>query len=485
MSEEATKPARRQVHVGVLIAIAVIAAGASAAITALIANISERKGEARTTYSQVVALDEKTWDPAVWGQNFPVQYDAYLGTAEFTPTAHNEALVTRTPTAEDDRTATTASKLEQDPRLVTMWSGYAFALDYRHLRGHEWMLKDQQTTLRVLMKDQPGACLNCHASTPPVMDELGNGDQLAGFAAMNKMPYSEASALAEHPIACVDCHDPETMNLRISRPAFAEGIKNLKASEGIADYEVNKDATDQEMRSYVCAQCHVEYDFAGEDKTLTFPWNNGTDIDDVWDYYQEIGFTDFEHKVTEAGIVKAQHPEFEAWSAGVHAANGVSCADCHMNYERVGAQKVSNHDVTTPMTDVKATCGVCHTASEQVIRDRVTTIQNRFVASRDRALDSLTQLIAAIEQAKSDGTPSDQLELAKKYQNKASFYIDYAYSENSFGFHAPDYFARIITTSLDMSRLGQLALLGVPEEQLEPSDVAKANAEHVAETGLK
>jgi nitrite reductase (cytochrome c-552) len=414
-----------------------------------------------------------------------VQYGAYLDTRTFTPTAHNQALVQQDATAEDDRTETTASKVEQDPRLKTMWSGYAFAIDYRHLRGHEWMLKDQQTSDRVLQREQPGACLNCHASTVEVMDKMGNGDQEAGFAAMNKAPYAEATGLAAGPIACIDCHDPNTMELRISRPAFTEGVKQLKASQGIADYDVNRDATDLEMRSYVCAQCHVEYYFAGDEKTLTFPWKYGTDIDDVWKYYKEIGFTDFTHKVTEATVTKAQHPEFEAWSAGVHAANGVSCADCHMNYERVGAQKVSNHDVTTPMTNVNATCGTCHTASEQVIRDRVTTIQNRFVESRDRALDSLTQLIDGIEQAMADGTAQDQIDAAREYQDLASFYIDYAYSENSFGFHAPDYFQRIINQSLDASRKGQLALLGVDAEALAPSEVTLTNQEHVGETGLK
>jgi nitrite reductase (cytochrome c-552) len=302
---------------------------------------------------------------------------------------------------------------------------------------------------------------------------------------MNKTPYKEVTTLASHPITCIDCHDPATMELRITRPALINGLKALKASEGIANYDVNRDASNEEMRTYVCAQCHVEYYFAGDEKTLTFPWAKGTDIDDVWEYYTELGFTDFTHKTTEAGVVKAQHPEFEAWSAGVHAANGVSCADCHMNYERVGAQKISNHDVASPMADVNATCGTCHTASEQVIKDRVTTIQNRFIESRDRALDSLTQLITAIEKAKANGTPADRIAAAQAHQNKASFYIDYAYSENSFGFHAPDYFQRIITESLDASRKGQLALLGVAEADMAPSEISEANTQAIVETGLK
>ena len=468
----------------VLPAILVGTALVTCALTVLIVTIADRKAESKVSYSEVVALSETTIDPAVWGQNFPLQYDAYLKTANFTPTEHSTELVKREPTAEDPRTETTASKLEQDPRLVTMWTGYAFAKDYRHLRGHAYMLEDQTYTLRVLTVDQPGACLNCHASTVDVMDKLGNGDSKAGFDAMNKMPYPDAAKLASHPITCIDCHDPSTMNLRISRPAFIKGVADLKASQGIKDFDVNRDATTEEMRSYVCAQCHVEYYFAGEEKTLTFPWKYGTDINDVWKYYEEVEHTDFKHKVTEAGIVKAQHPEFEAWQAGVHAENGVSCADCHMNYVREGATKVSNHDVTTSMEDVNGTCGACHTASEDVITTRVRTIQNRFIDSRDRALDSLTQLIADIEKAMADGAPQDRIDAARTYQNFASFYVDYAYSENSFGFHAPDYFQRILSQSLDASRKGQLVLLGVDPATLAPSDVAEANTQASVDAGL-
>lgn len=466
----------------------VVVAGTALAafgVAALVADIGENKGEARVRYAAVVEVDETTVDPAVWGRNFPVQYQAYLGTGEFKATEHKPHLVDREPTADDPRTETAASKIEEDPRLVTMWTGYAFARDYRHARGHAYMLEDQTYTLRTSVVDQPGACLNCHASTPTIMAELGDGDTRAGFDVMNAMAFTDAVALAEHPVTCLDCHDPDTMALRITRPALIDGLAALKASQGVADYDVNRDATHNEMRSYVCAQCHVEYYFAGDAKTLTFPWANGTDIDDVWDYYQEVGHIDFQHGITEASIVKAQHPEFEVWSAGVHAANGVSCADCHMTYRRDGATKVTDHDIASPMLDVNASCGTCHGASsEDVLRDRVTTIQNRFIGSRDRALDALTALIADLEVALGDGTPAAWVERAQELQNRASFYVDMAYSENSYGFHAPDYMQRILSQSLDAARQGQLALRGVEADALAPSTVASDNARHAAATGL-
>jgi nitrite reductase (cytochrome c-552) len=453
-------------------------------LVALLVNISERKAEGGHTFSQVVELDATTVDPAVWGRNFPAQYQAYLGTAEFKATGHKPHLVPREPTAHDPRTETAISKIEEDPRLVTMWTGYAFAKDYRHARGHAYMLEDQTYTLRTHVVDQPGACLNCHASTPTVMAALGDGDAEAGFDVMNAMPFHDAVARAEHPITCIDCHDPDTMALTITRPAFARGIADLKASQGIEDYDVDRDATHNEMRSFVCAQCHVEYYFAGDAKTLTFPWANGTDIDDVWDYYEEVGHVDFEHGITGAPILKAQHPEFEVWAAGVHAANGVSCADCHMSYKRDGARKVSDHDIASPMLDVNGTCGTCHGTGDDVLRDRVSTIQNRFISSRDRALDALTQLIDDLEAALEDGTPQDRIALAQEFQNRASFYVDYAYSENSYGFHAPDYLQRVLSQSLDAARKGQLALRGVSAEALGASSVAAENAARAAEEGL-
>ena len=142
--------------------------------------------------------------------------------------------------------------------MKTIWAGYAFAVDFREERGHAHMLDDQMFTDRQNVAKQPGACLHCHASVYAPYKKAGQGDLMAGFAAVNKLPYKEARALVEHPIACIDCHDPQSMQLRVTRPGFMEGIKALKSSQGVADYDVNRDASHQEMRSYVCGQCHVE-----------------------------------------------------------------------------------------------------------------------------------------------------------------------------------------------------------------------------------
>ena len=432
---------------------------------ALLFNIFERKQESRDTSFRVVELDDNTVDPAVWGKNFPIQYDLYKRTVDQERTRYggSEALP-RTPSSADPRSVVSQSKLAEDPRLVTMWSGYAFATDFREERGHAYALVDQRNTKRVTEFKQPGACLNCHASTYVLMKQLGQGDLRAGFDQINKMTYQQASAKLEHPVSCIDCHDPKTMALRITRPAFMEGIKEYKASQGIKGYDVNRDATVQEKRSYVCGQCHVEYYFKGPEKTLTFPWSKGLTVDDALAYYDEVKFKDWTHKLTGANVLKAQHPEFETFSQGVHAKAGVACADCHMPYMRQGAVKVSDHQVRSPLLTINRSCQGCHAAPEKELQSRVDQIQARFVQSRDTTFNALVQQIKDIETAQKNGTPKAQLDAARNYQRKAQFFLDYVEAENSTGFHAPGYSLRVLNDATDAARLGQLALAGrLPE----------------------
>ncbi len=436
-------------------------------IAALLVNIVQRQAEDRSTFVKVAELDEQTYDPSVWGQNFPPEYEGWKATTQMEP----KDIAKREPTAQDPRTTTAHSKIEADPRLVTMWQGYAFSIDYREPRGHAYMLIDQRYTKRVLERPQPGACLNCHASLPEITTKLGNGDQAAGWAAMNKMPYNEATKLATHPVSCIDCHDPETMALRITRPAFIDGIKVLKASQGVQNYDVNTQATVQEMRSFTCAQCHVEYYFKGEGKTLTFPWDRGLTVDNALEYYDEVGWTDFTHKLTGAQALKAQHPDYETYSQGVHAKAGVTCVDCHMSYKREGAMKITDHQVRSPMTNeasINQACLTCHNTTETDMRERVETIHDRYEHAKNVSFDALDALIKDIEKARASGTAADRIATAQSYQRKAQFFLDYVVSENSRGFHAPQYTLRILNDATDASRLGQLALVGV-----EPTSTTK------------
>jgi nitrite reductase (cytochrome c-552) len=442
----------------------VVAAGAAvaaAAVTALLVNIFTRQQEARDPFYRVVELTDETGDPAEWGKNFPLQYDSYRRTVDQVRTRYGGSeAVPRTPTASDPRSVVAQSRLEEDRRLKIMWAGYAFARDFREERGHAYMLEDQTFTERQNVVQQPGTCMHCHASVYLPYKRLGGGDLTKGFEAMNRMPYQEARTKVEHPVACIDCHEPSTMQLRVTRPGFMEGIRAVKASQGEPDYDVNRDATRQEMRAYVCGQCHVEYYFKGPDKRLTYPWDKGLKADDILAYYEESGFEDWTHAESGAPALKAQHPEFEMWNQGVHARSGVACADCHMPYQRVGAMKISDHHVRSPLLNVNRACQTCHRWSEAELLERAETIQNRTFQVRSVAMDALVALIGDIKSAKSTGASDMDLDASRRHQRRAQFLLDFIEAENSMGFHAPQEAMRVLALSLDETRRGQASLPG-------------------------
>ncbi len=467
---------RRLLYGGLIAAVAVVTAG----VMYLALNISERKTEATETYVRVVETDESTVDPAIWGQNFPRQYDSYLRTVDTERTRYggSEAF----------------DKLEMDPRLVTIFAGYAFGIDYKEERGHAYMLTDQEETARVTEREQPGACLHCHASVLPAyyeagveagaepaddegLLEAGRWDAVRlGFEVVNAMPYAEANALVDHPVSCLDCHDPQTMQLRVTRPAFIQGINVLAASDAPVphlpsierwrddgregDYDPNAEASRQELRSMVCAQCHVEYYFKGDKKLLTYPWHNGLRVEQIEAYYDEVGHVDWEHAISGAGVLKAQHPEFEMWSQGIHARSGVACADCHMPYTREGAVKVSDHHVTSPLLNVERACQVCHPYSGEELIARVETIQERTEEMLGVAEVALVRLIKAIDAARKAGATAAELSEARALQRRAQWRVDFVNAENSMGFHADQESARALALAIDFAGQGLAAVPG-------------------------
>jgi nitrite reductase (cytochrome c-552) len=443
-------------------------------VVALLVNIFQRRQEARVPFVRVVEVDETTTDPARWGINWPQQYDSYRRTVDYEQTRYGGS------------DAVPQQKLESHPWLRTLFSGHAFSLDYRAARGHAHMLADQDHTERVLQRPQPGACLHCHSSVLNAYRHAGGGDIMEGFRKVNAMTWNEArnmvdaqgQKLIEHPASCVDCHDPATMRLRVTRPAFMLGIAALKASQGVKDYDVNRDATRQEMRTYSCAQCHVEYYFKAPGNQVTYPWNKGLTVDAIEEYYDEIDFADWKHGTTGAPVLKAQHPEFEMWSQGTHARAGVSCADCHMPYRRVGAMKVSDHHVRSPLLDVAASCQTCHKVPEKELLARAHTIQGRTVSLLDRSAQAYVGLVESIVNARAAGATDQQLEPALRLQRRAQFRLDFVFSENSHGFHAAQESARILADSIDYSRQGTISAMtattrpqGQPESPGRPAPV--------------
>ena len=363
-------------------------------------------------------------DPAEWGKAFPKHYESYKKSVDMQRTKHGGSeAVPQTPTQADPRSVVSRSKSDEDKGLKAIWQGYAFSEDFREERGHAYMLEDQRLTKRQVVVKQPGACVNCHASMYLAYKKAGNGDIVKGFEKINAMPYAEATKLVSHPVACIDCHDGTTLALRVTRPAFIEGIRAYKASQGVKDYDVNKQASTAEMRAYVCGQCHVEYYFKGPEKRLVYPWSKGLKIEEITAYYDEIGFRDWTHKDTGAPALKAQHPEFETWSQGPHARAGVTCADCHM--PSISAS-FTDHWVRSPMLNVQAACVGCHKKHDDKVtaenlQARVYEIQDRHWALRNKAMAAVVALIDDLKEAKAAGRKDADLLTARYLQRRSQF----------------------------------------------------------------
>lgn len=506
--------------------VAVVSGIACFLIAQLAFNIQDRKQEARTPFVRLKEVSELTTDPEPWGVNWPHQYDGYLETAGDKFYGGSSALPD--------------SKLDQQPWLKRLYAGYAFSLDYREARGHAYMLYDQGVTQRVTERQQSGACLHCHASIAPTyrrigLEEMGeNADDAAlasdfnwpavmkGFETVSTKKYEEVFAeivktsdgtreknnpvfplppeggfknekLPEnhvavgeaHPVSCVDCHDPSSMAIRVTRPGFVNGMVALAQSDEPTPhlpsvekwrrgdkkkkYDPNLDGSRQEMRTFVCAQCHVEY-YCANKMTLTFPWGNGLKAEQLEQFWEETTFPDgsefydYVHKETGAKVFKVQHPEFELWSQGIHAQSGVSCADCHMPFERKGAQKLSSHNVASPMKNINNACQTCHKVPEDDLRFRVETIQDRTKQLMERSAVAMTEMLDAVIAAKEAGVDEAALKEVFKLQRKAMWRLDYISSENSQGFHAAQESARILGESIDYSRQAQTMALKLMAE---------------------
>lgn len=407
----------------------VVVAIATFAVVAVLFNITDRKDEASQYPLKVVEISETELDPAVWGANFPYQYDSFKRTQEDYGT---------TPFGG----STVYSKLERYPAMVRLWAGYAFSKDHNEERGHYYAQIDQANTQRVKLVSQPGACINCHsAEVPQLVEEMG-------WEAFNKTPFNDYEGKLHLGSSCADCHNPDTMELRLTRP----GLINALAANGVDWTQASR----QEMRSLVCSQCHVEYYFQGDNKLLTFPWTGGMTVDAISDYYNEAGFKDFTHAETGAPMIKIQHPETELASTGLHARSGVSCADCHMPYVREGSVKVSDHWLRSPLTNLEQACQTCHNIPAEELKERVTIIQNTTASLLRRSEEALIAAIDAIVAAKEAGASDEALVEVQQLHREASLRWDFISSENSTGFHSPQESARVLAESIDMARQAEL-----------------------------
>ena len=413
------------------------------------ASIAERRGEAALT--RAPKADIKAFEPRneIWGKSYPREFERYIKTAE------SDKLSQHGGSAPIDN-------LERYPDLVVLWAGYAFSHDYNQGRGHYRAVEDIRNTLRTAVPEyddhgkpvpktgfpQPGTCWTCKSpDVPRLMNEMGVKE-------FYKAKWSDLGSQVVNNIGCADCHDPKTMNLTITRPALVEAF----ARQG----KDIKKATHQEMRSLVCAQCHVEYYFKGkEEKYLTFPWDKGMSVESMEKYYDEVQHVDFVHTLSKAPILKAQHPDYEVFSTGIHAERGVSCADCHMPYRSEGGVKFTDHHITSPLQNPANSCGVCHRESEATLMKNVFDRQNKVAELLHLAQRSLAAAHIEAKAAWDAGATEAEMKSALTLIRHAQWRWDYIAAANGVGFHSPVESARILGTSIAKSAEARAAVARV------------------------
>ena len=383
----------------------------------------------------IVEIKPMEPDSSKWGINFPNQWNSLQKTA----------------TNNIDTTYGGSSKfswLDRDPRQKILFDGYPFSKEYNDDRGHMNALEDVRNTKRLNLKagdpkETHATCYSCKSSdNPGLWVDMG-------MEAYDAMMFSEMTPKINNPIGCANCHEAGTMRLIVTNPALDEALK----AQG-KDWH---DFTRQEMRSVVCANCHVEYYFAGDKKYLTFPWEKGTRIDQIIAYYEEIGFKDWDYPETGTPMLKAQHPDYETFTAGsTHYNAGVACADCHMPYVRDGASKYSMHDVHSPLLNPELACGQCHSDTEAVVR-RVNLIQQQVFTTKQSTEDAIIDAITAIKAAAANpNSDQDLLNQARNLHRKAQFMWDFVSAENSMGFHNPEYTLKMLADATNMARQAQM-----------------------------
>lgn len=437
------------------------------ALGLLVSSITERRAEAIFAYAPKVKLNEFEPRNEVWGKNHPWQYESYRKTQESdfrTPHGGNAMM----------------DMLEEHPELVVLWAGYAFSKDYNQGRGHSHAVEDTRNTLRTggpMAPDvgMPSTCWTCKSpDVPRMMNQMGVGE-------FYNTTWAALGDEIHNSIGCADCHNPETMDLAISRPGLIEAYE-------VMGKDINQ-ATHQEMRSLVCAQCHVEYYFdkkyPGSEGAnyLVFPWHKGKGAEDMLAYFDEIGFSDWTHAVSKAPMVKVQHPDYELYAHGIHAERGVSCADCHMPYISEGGLKYSNHHVTSPLKYVSQACQTCHRESESTLMKNVFDRQDKIAEVRKQAE---VQLVRAHVEAKAawdaGATEAEMKDILYKIR-AAQWYWDFIAASHGGSFHAPVESGRILGKAVNTAQEARvmlarvLATKGITNEIPYPDISTKAKAQ--------
>jgi len=408
---------------------------AAAVLLGLLAvSIMERRWESQRPAIAIAPLAAFEPNNAVWGRYYPREYDSYLKSKN-------------TSTKTKFGGAFPRDYLDEDTYLVVLYAGSGFSEDYLQARGHYYSVQDITKTKRVKKPFNAATCWTCKsADVPRLMNKMG----VKEFYAAN---FYDLISEAAHPIGCLDCHDPQTLQLRITRPSLREAFAAM--GKDIAQ------ATHQQMRSLVCAQCHAEYYFKTDEKAglknyLVFPWESGTNVEDMLAYYDRINFADYIHPISKTPIIKCQHADYEMYLTGIHSYRDISCSDCHMPYRTEGGMKFTDHHVQSPLLNISESCAVCHRWREDEIRSRIETIQTKVHQTKLEVEKVLVFAHFDIAAAMQAGVSEEELTEPRKLLRQAQFRWDYVSSNNGLGFHSPQESMRILGDSINQAQQARI-----------------------------
>lgn len=434
----------------------------------LASSITERRAEQPVSLGPQVEIAEFEARNEVWGKNFPTEYESWLKTSEgnFRSKYNGNDMI---------------DMLDVDPRLVILWAGYGFSQDYNQGRGHAFAVEDLRNTLRTGAPSgpedgpMPSTCWTCKSpDVPRLMRRDGVTEYYTG-------KWSKYGSEVVNPIGCADCHNNKTMELQISRPALVEAFE--RRGKKI------EDATHNEMRSLVCAQCHVEYYFdknrPGSEGSnyLTFPWDKGLTVEDMEAYYDNKEFSDWTHSLSKAPMLKAQHPDWEVYTMGVHADRGVSCADCHMPYMSEGGRKFTDHHIQSPLNNIENSCMVCHKEKTESLLKSVYSHQDKVIENRDELERLIVRMHIEAKTAWDLGAKEEQMKDILQDIRHAQWRWDYAAASHGASFHAPVEISRVIAGAITIAQEGRIKLarllikLGHKGEVAYPDIETKAKAQ--------
>lgn len=359
-------------------------------------------------------------DLAEWKKIFPLQYESFMKTGEMAKTefAGSEPV----------------SKLDEATYLKDLYAGMAFSVEYNEDRGHLYAMED---VIEIARKKPSASCLSCKSSDFPKLVEA------EGVSFFSKS-FDEALAQMDAGLGCTYCHDETSFELTITQPALIDALKKQGKDP--------KNLSNQEMRTMVCAQCHVEYYFAADTKEVVFPWDNGMTVEGIEEYYDGMGFKDWVHPNSGTELIKIQHPDYELFSSSVHAAAGVGCADCHMPVMTEDKASYTSHWVTSPLKHMEESCSPCHNQSMADLKERVLYTQRRTAELLKTAALANVDAIKVIETAAADkGVNKAMLEEARQLHRSAQVRVDWLAAENSSGFHNPQDSLYILGQSIDLA----------------------------------